>query len=91
MARVQLLMPEDDHSRFVHQARNEGMTLSAWLRLAARERLARQSQAAGFRSVADVDAFFAKCDARQRPGVEPDWEEHLAVIDRSRRRGWPDA
>ena len=91
MARVQLVMPDDDRARFVHQARKEGMTLSAWLRLAARERLYRQSQAGGFRSVADVDAFFAECDARQSPGVEPDWEEHLAAIDRSRRRGRPDA
>ena len=36
MARVQLVMPDDDRERFVDQARREGMSLSAWLRAAAR-------------------------------------------------------
>ena len=39
MARVQLVMADDDRDRFVHQARQEGMSLSAWLREAAHERL----------------------------------------------------
>ena len=42
MARVQLVIPDEDRDRFVHQARREGMTLSAWLRTAARERLKEQ-------------------------------------------------
>ena len=40
MARVQLVMTDEDRERFVEQARREGMSLSAWLRAAARERLA---------------------------------------------------
>ena len=32
MARVQLVMPDEDRDRFVHQAKREGMSLSAWLR-----------------------------------------------------------
>ena len=39
MARVQLVMPDADRDRFVDQARREGMSLSAWLQVAARERL----------------------------------------------------
>ncbi len=39
MARVQLIIPDVDPDRFVHQARKEGMTFSAWLRAAACARL----------------------------------------------------
>lgn len=42
-----------------------------------------------FRSAADVRAFFAACDAREGSGVEPDWEQHLRVINESRSRGVP--
>ena len=42
-----------------------------------------------FRSAADVRAFFAACDAREGSGVEPDWDEHLKVINESRSRGVP--
>ena len=87
MARVQLLMPDEDHARFTHQARAEGMSLSAWLRAAASERFDRRSPPERFESRADIDRFFAECDAREGPGVEPDWEQHLAVIGESRRRG----
>lgn len=34
----------------------------------------------------DLEDFFASCDAREE-GTEPDWEEHLQVIERSRRSG----
>ncbi len=63
------------------------MTLSAWLRAAAEERLSPQSRALKFESVADLRAFFAECDERAGEGREPDWEQHRAAIDHSRRRG----
>ena len=87
MARVQLVIPDEDRDRFVHQARREGMTLSAWLRTAARERLGQQQRADRFESLADLDEFFRACDALDGPQSEPAWEEHLAVINESRRRG----
>ena len=87
VAKVQLLMPDEDHARFTRQARAEGMSLSAWLRAAASERLDRRPAAERFESRADIDRFFAECDAREGSGVEPDWERHLAVIGESRRRG----
>jgi len=87
MGRFQLVMPDDDHARFANQASREGMSLSAWLRAAARERLERQSSPERFGSLADVDAFFAQCDALAGPEVEPDWKQHRALIAESRRRG----
>ena len=87
MARVQLLIPDEDHARFTHQARTEGMSLSAWLRTAAIERLDRRSPTERFESRSDVERFFAACDAREGSGIEPDWEQHLAVIRESRGRG----
>ena len=87
MARVQLSIPDEEHARFAHQARTEGMSLSAWLRAAASERLDRRAPPERFASRAAVERFFAECDAREGPGVEPDWERHLEVIAESRHRG----
>lgn len=90
MARVQLVIPDEDRDRFVHQARREGMSLSAWLRVAARERLDRRQQSRPFRAPAEIEAFFRECDALDGPPSEPDWDEHLAAIAESRRRGAAD-
>lgn len=87
MARVHLLIPDADHAKFAQQAQTEGMSLSAWLRAAAGERLGRRSSTERFESRSDVERFFASCDAREGPGPEPDWEQHVAVIGASRGRG----
>ena len=50
MARVQLIIPDEDRDRFVQQARQEGLTFSAWLRAAARERLEDRQRAERFNS-----------------------------------------
>jgi len=89
MARINLVISDDDRDRFIYQARREGMTLSAWLRSAARERLERARRARSFESLEDVEEFFRASDAAAGPGPEPDWKEHLDVIDRSRRHGLP--
>ena len=90
MARVQLIIPDDDRVRFGEQARREGLSLGAWIRVAARERLDRQSKAKRATSGGEMEGFFAECDTLAGPGVEPDWEQHLAVIGRSRRHGTAD-
>lgn len=90
MAMVQLIIPNGDRDRFVNQARREGMSLSAWLRAAAEDRLERQARAEGFRSVADLRAFFTFCDALAGKGEEPYWEQHRLVIESSRRSGASD-
>lgn len=43
-----------------------------------------------FQSREDLQRFFAECDARESPGVEPDWEEHKRAIEESRMQGLPD-
>ncbi len=84
MARVQLIIPDEDRDRFVHQARLEGMTFSAWLRTAARMRLEDSQRANAFRSPARLEEFFRACDGLDGPEQEPDWEEHLETINASR-------
>lgn len=37
-----------------------------------------------FESDADLEAFFRQCDAIAGPEREPDWHEHLAVINEPR-------
>lgn len=85
MAKIQLVIPDEDHDRFVRQARREGMTLTAWLRTAACERL-HKPQRQPFESPEDLERFFRACDALEGPVREPGWEEQAAVIAESRRR-----
>jgi hypothetical protein len=87
MARIQLVMPDEDRDRFVHEARREGISLSEWLRIAARERVERTRSLARFTNRKEVAEFFAECDRTRDEGTEPDWDDHLAVINDSRRRG----
>ena len=87
MARIQLVIPDEDRDRFFHQARREGMTLSTWLRTAARERLEEHQHSNPFKSSAEIKKFFQACDALEGPEVEPEWNKHLNVINHSRRRG----
>lgn len=83
MARIQLIIPDEDRDRFSQQARREGMTFSAWLRVAARERLEERQRRARVDSPENLERFFAECDARRGYGVEPDWEEHLQTLRQS--------
>lgn len=80
-----MVIPDEDRDRFVHQAQREGLTLSAWLRAAARERLDRRQRTAPFSSPAEMEDFFRACDTLDGPASEPDWNEHLKTIDASRR------
>ncbi|MDE0142044.1 MAG: hypothetical protein F4047_03760 [Caldilineaceae bacterium SB0670_bin_27] len=84
MTQVQIEIPDSDRDLFVRQARREGMTLSAWLCAAGRARLESQSRARPFASAEDAMAFFRACDDLDGPEVEPDWSEHLRVINESR-------
>jgi hypothetical protein len=46
---------------------------------AALKRSAEESQVAQLRSLGELRAFFAECDAWE-PGREPEWEEHLDAL-----------
>lgn len=89
MARVQLIIPDDDRDQFVRQAQREGLTFSAWLRAAARDRLEARERDRRFQTRENLQRFFEECDAREGPGVEPDWDEHKRAIEASRIKGLP--
>ncbi len=88
MARVQLVIPDEDRAKFVQQAKKEGLSLSAWLRTAAREKLEKQQDRRPFESVEELEDFYKRIDARHEAeglGPEPDWEEHKRVINTPRK------
>ena len=87
MARIQLVMGEEDRERFVEQAKKEGMSLNAWMHAAGMERIKRQRDTEAFRTLEDVEEFFRKCDLLHGREKEPDWEEHLKVLNESKSRG----
>ena len=87
MARVQLVMPDADRDRFVDQARREGLSLSAWIRAAAQERLETRQRVKPFESPDDLREFFRNCASLDSPEAEPDWSEHLRVMSVSRGTG----
>ena len=83
--RVQVVLDDQERAAFARRAAAEGVSLSAWLRDAGRQRL-HSRPAPTLRSVADLGRFF---DSLPEAGVgrEPDWEEHLATMEASRREG----
>lgn len=83
--RIHLVIDDRERATFRTRAAAEGMSLSEWLREAARERSAR-ARPLTISSVADLDRFFAE-RREAESGVEPDWGEHLLVMEQSRRSG----
>lgn len=83
--RIHIVVDEAEKERFRHQAAREGKSLSAWLREAARTRLARRDSSS-LDTAESVRSFFEECDEREH-GAEPDWREHRRVIERSKRTG----
>ena len=84
-SRVQVILSDEDREAFRLQAEREGVSLSAWLRDAGRRRL----DGAGQPPIQDVKglrAFFAGLPERDANEPEPDWTEHLDVIETSRAR-----
>jgi hypothetical protein len=83
--RVQVILDAAEREEFRRRANAEGLSLSAWLRQAGRERLQAE---AGRRlaSVEDLREFFAR-QAERELGREPGWDEHEHIIEQSRRSG----
>jgi hypothetical protein len=87
--RIQIVVDPRERDAFRARAMAEGRTLSEWLREAGRQRL-RESVLAPLTDLDALNAFFAECDtAEAGSGLEPDWAEHLTVIEESRREGLP--
>ena len=82
MARIHILIDEAERERFRRQAEREGKSLAAWLREAARDRLAAAESPPQLRTLGQLRAFFAACGAREA-GREPGWDEHRRVIEQS--------
>jgi len=90
--RINLVVREDEKERYRASADRAGVSLSEWVREAAREKLARESRGRRLDTVEDLRSFFAECDARHAgEGPEPDWEDHEQVIEDSIRSGLPKA
>jgi len=88
LVRVQVLISETEREAFRAEAEREGQSLSGWLRERGLEGLEARSSRKEISSVAELKKFFAACDRREKGrGAEPDWEEHLRVIDASRASG----
>jgi hypothetical protein len=83
MARIHLIVGERERDAFRAGASAAGVTLSEWLREAARAQLTKD-RPERIASVEDLDRFFRAC-AEVEDGTEPEWGEHLAVMERSRR------
>jgi hypothetical protein len=84
--RVQVVLDEEERETFRQVAEREGLSLSAWLREAAREKLASSERHRTIETPDELKRFFTLCRQSEK-GAEPDWEQHKAVIERSRRSG----
>jgi hypothetical protein len=86
VSRIHVVLPESDKARYAAQAAREGMSLGAWLREAAEEKLRQARSGTRLDTLEDLQGFFAASNAREEQ-PEPDWEEHRRVIERSRTAG----
>lgn len=84
--RVQVVVEDREAERFRRQAAAEGLSLSAWLRRLGRARVEAVEKQGRVESMQDLKRFWEVCDSGQS-GREPDWDEHLAVMRRSRQQG----
>lgn len=87
MVRIQVLLTPEEKASFRRMAEREGLSLSAWLRQAGNERLTAAQEKSRFRSRSQLRDFFAACDEHHGAGLEPDWQEHLETMRRSRKDG----
>ncbi|HEX9781647.1 MAG TPA: hypothetical protein VGA56_02815 [Opitutaceae bacterium] len=84
------MLDERERAAFRSEAKAAGMSLSAWLREAGRERLRENAVRSRFSSLNGLRDFFRACDAQGSDDREPDWTEHAQVINQSRRHGLPE-
>ncbi len=87
MARIQVIVTEQERETLRRVAEREGQSLSGWLRRVGLERADSVSAGEQIDSLAELDRFFRRCDRRERSLRERDWSEHLAVMERSRAEG----
>ena len=91
MVRVQLVMPNADRIEFLAQARREGLSFSAWMRAAARQRVEEKRKSHAYPTEEELEEFFRKIDQHHGPNPEPepDWEETKKLLEESINRRLP--
>jgi hypothetical protein len=77
--RVQVILDEEEMTRFKSQAMKESKSLSAWLRDAGKNMIEINRQQQYLTDPDSLNRFFRKCNEREN-GVEPDWEDHKRLI-----------
>jgi hypothetical protein len=77
--RVQVILDDEDATRFKSQAKRESKSLSAWLREAGRKMLEENQNRNSLTDPQSLRLFFEECNAREK-GKEPDWEEQKELI-----------
>ena len=92
MATVQLEFSDDDIELFTKEASLEGMSLSEWVSWAVHARIrAKYGRKMDKRKKPpdSLKELFKRIDEMHGPDPEPepDWEEHLRVMNESRERG----
>jgi hypothetical protein len=88
--RIQVVIDADEKLRFHRAARQDGLSVSAWMKECARRRLEEKTVAWLPDTAAKLREFFEGCD-RMEGGEEPDWSEHERVIAKSKSGGLTDA
>lgn len=89
IARIHFVASETDKIRYEAEARREGVSLGAWFRSAAEEKI-RAGRERRFASAAEFDAFVAECQERAGAGREPDWEDLKRLLRHSKFTGLRD-
>lgn len=87
--RIQIILSSEDRELFRRHAVAEGLSLSAWIRRAAHRWVKSAGKHRTLESPKRLREFFDACDARETER-EPDWDEHLDVMQRSRKAGSTD-
>ena len=77
--RVQVILNEEEATRFKSQARKESKSLSAWLRDAGNKMIEISRERRRLTDPDSLKRFFQKCNQLES-GIEPDWEDHKRLI-----------
>ena len=80
--RVQVILDEEEMTRFRARARKESKSLSAWLRDAGRKALEESEDQGGLKDPAALRKFFRESNKLEK-GKEPDWEDYKRMIRES--------
>lgn len=77
--KIQVIVDEELAAKFRSQARRESKSLSAWVREAGEEMLARDSGKESLTESESLRKFFKKINTEKK-GAEPNWEEQKKLI-----------